>query len=64
MDRVQIGKIIVAGRKREGLDQQTLADLARISARTLSDIERGTGNPTLDSLLKIATTLGLKLSLQ
>lgn len=61
MGRNHIGKAIVAARKLEGLDQQTVADLSQISVRTLSDLERGTGNPTLSSLLKVASTLGLKL---
>lgn len=64
MGRTQIGKAIVAARKLEGLDQQTVADLSQISVRTLSDLERGTGNPTLSSLLKVASTLGLKLAIK
>lgn len=61
MDKKQIGRVIVAARRREGLDQQTLADLSGVSARTLSDLERGTGNPTLSSLLKVVGTLGLEV---
>ena len=61
MDKKQIGRVIVAARRREGLDQQTLADLSGVSARTLSDLERGTGNPTLSSLLRVVGTLGLEV---
>ncbi len=61
VDKKQVGRVIVAARRREGLDQQTLADLSEISARTLSDLERGTGNPTLSSLLKVVGTLGLEV---
>lgn len=64
MGRNRVGETIVAARKREGLDQQTLADLSQISVRTLSDLERGKGNPTLSSLLQVLETLGLKLVIE
>lgn len=64
MDRSHIGKALIAARKLEGLDQQTLADLSQVSVRTLSDLERGAGNPTLASLLKVTETLGLKVSIK
>ena len=64
MGRNRVGETIVAARKREGLDQQTLADLSQISVRTLSDLERGKGNPTLSSLLRVLETLGLKLVIE
>lgn len=41
-----------------------LADMAEISINTLYKIERGQGNPTLQSLSKIADILGLELVLQ
>ena len=64
MDRVGIGRAIVAARKLEGLDQQSVAELSQISMRTLSDLERGTGNPTLASLMKVIGTLGLRLVIE
>ena len=44
--------------------QPELAELAEVSVNTLYKIERGQANPTLDSLDKIANTLGLEVCLQ
>lgn len=64
MNQAQVGEAIVAARKLDALDQVTLAELSSISARTLSDLERGSGNPTLASLLKVLDTLGLELTVK
>lgn len=61
MDFNEIGQIIKERRKYLQVDQSTLADLAGISINTLVALERGTGNPRLDTILKIADTLGLQL---
>lgn len=41
--------------------QQELADLAGVSINTVVSIERGTGNPRIDTLLSICDVLGLQL---
>jgi transcriptional regulator with XRE-family HTH domain len=64
VNRAQVGEAIVAARKLDALDQVTLAELSSISARTLSDLERGSGNPTLASLLRVLDTLGLELTVK
>lgn len=43
------------------INQQELADLAGVSINTVVAVERGTGNPQLDTLLSICNVLGLKL---
>lgn len=63
MDFNEIGQIIKERRKYLQVDQSTLADLAGISINTLVALERGTGNPRLDTILKIADTLGLQLKM-
>ena len=55
---------IIERRNRLGIDQQTLADMAEISVRALSNIETGKGNPTLASLNAVLEVLGLELSLR
>jgi len=52
--------------RRESLQvtQDTLADISGVSLRALKQLESGKGNPTLDTLSKLADTLGLELSLQ
>jgi transcriptional regulator with XRE-family HTH domain len=52
--------------RRESLQvtQDTLADISGVSLRALKQLESGKGNPTLDTLSKLADALGLELSLQ
>ena len=59
----EIGTIIKDRRKRLGVNQQTLADLAGIGLNTLVAIERGDGNPRLATLLTILDTLGLQIDI-
>jgi transcriptional regulator with XRE-family HTH domain len=48
-------------RERQGISQYELAPKAGLSASTLSVIERGLRNPTLDTLLRIAEVLEVEL---
>lgn len=63
MDLNEIGQIIKERRRYLKVDQSTLADLAGISINTLVTLERGTSNPRLDTILKIADILGLQISM-
>lgn len=58
-----IGATILIRRQELGLRQQELADLAEVGINTLVAIERGKGNPSLKTLLRIAEVLGLELRL-
>lgn len=44
--------------------QELLAELSGVGLRTLKGLEAGKGNPTLETLLKIAEVLGLELKLE
>ena len=59
-----IGKSIKERRKTLRVTQDQLADLAGISVNTLYKIEREQANPTLDTLTKIADTLGMEVCLR
>ena len=59
----EIGKTIKARRQALGVTQQTLADLADVGINTLVAIERGQGNPKLETLLTVIDTLGLQLDI-
>ncbi len=61
MTQQEIGKAIKDRRKKLGVNQQTLADLASVAVNTVVAIERGEGNPQLSTLLTILDTLGLQL---
>lgn len=43
------------------ITQQDLADISGVSLRTIKAIEKGNGNPSIDTLRKIADALGLEL---
>ena len=64
MDTKEIGNIIKERRKHLGVNQQTLADLAGVGLNTLVAIERGEGNPQLNTLLTILDTLGLQMDIK
>ena len=44
--------------------QETLAELSGVGFRTLKQFESGKGNPTLQTLQKLADVLGMEISLQ
>jgi transcriptional regulator with XRE-family HTH domain len=43
------------------LTQQDLAEMSGIGLRTIREIERGKGNPGLETLNKIAVILGMEV---
>ena len=63
MNREEIGKIIKARRLTLGINKQTLADLAGVGINTLVAIERGNGNPKLETILALLETLGLQIDI-
>lgn len=63
MTRREIGNAIKERRKKMGVNQQTLADLASVAVNTIVTIERGEGNPQLTTLLTILDTLGLQMDI-
>ncbi len=44
--------------------QRTLADLSGVGLRTLKQFESGKGNPTLQTLQKLADVLGMEICLK
>ncbi len=44
-----------------GLTQEDLADYAGISVRFIKSVESGNGNPSMNTLCKIAEVLGLEV---
>lgn len=47
-----------------GVTQEQLAELSGVALRTIKEIERGQGNPTIATLSKIADVLGLEIKLE
>jgi y4mF family transcriptional regulator len=57
----EIGGKIRQCRKRLGLRQRDLAEIAGVTLRGLTDLENGRANPTLNQLSKILEVLGLEV---
>jgi len=51
-------------RRSLGIRQKDLAELAEIAVHTLSNIESGKGNPSLEVLGRLLDCLGLKLTIE
>jgi transcriptional regulator with XRE-family HTH domain len=60
----ELGKSVKFRREFLNLRQEDLAEMSGIAIKTIHLIESGSGNPSVDTLEKIATVLGLELSLQ
>lgn len=63
MNSKNLGQRLRARRQAMGIDQRTLAEIAGVSVHALSNLEGGTGNPTLTLITQVATALGLELAL-
>ena len=64
MNMKEIGKIIKERRKSLKVNQLELSELAGVGINTLVAIERGEGNPKLETLLSILDTLGLQMTIE
>lgn len=56
-DLVKIGNKLLAKRKRMGMTQAEVAEAAGLSDRAYADIERGSVNMRVDTVLRICTAL-------
>ena len=57
-------EIIKQRRLLRGITQQDLADFSGVGLRTIRQIEAGKGNPSIETLSKIADALGLEIDLK
>ncbi|WP_221887748.1 helix-turn-helix domain-containing protein [Chitinophaga polysaccharea] len=60
---VDLGKKIQQRRELLGLLQAQLAALSGVSTRTIQLVEQGKGNPSLQTLIRLADPLGLRIDL-
>lgn len=63
MSPKELGQVIRNRRKLAKVTQTALADLSGLSVHTLSDLESGKGNPTLQVLSKLCAVMGLDIQL-
>ncbi|MGY6743132.1 MAG: helix-turn-helix domain-containing protein [Cecembia sp.] len=64
MLKKHLGQAIKNRRKELNITQPHLAELAQISTNTLYKLERGQGNPSLDTLSKLVEVLGMELKVE
>ncbi len=64
MKTEELGKLINHRRKVLGLTIRDLADLTGMSKTTISQIERGTRNPTIEVLQNIFEYLNLEIKVE
>lgn len=64
MNNQQIGKIIQERRGYLNLTQKDVAEMAGMTFKSISEIELGIRNPSLNTLKSILDVLGLELKVQ
>lgn len=62
-ERAELGIAIATARRARSLTQPALSELTGIQQAEISRIERGIGNPTAATLLRLAEALGQRLVL-
>ena len=63
MTTKEIGEFIKKRRAILKIQQTDLAEISGVALRTIIIIERGSGNPSLNTLQKLGDVLGLELTL-
>ncbi|MBO7351256.1 MAG: helix-turn-helix transcriptional regulator [Acetobacter sp.] len=61
---MNIGQVIKQRRALLGISQQDLSDYSGVGISTVKDLERGVGNPSIDTLRKILDVVGLEIILK
>jgi transcriptional regulator with XRE-family HTH domain len=64
MNIEQTGEVIRKRRDVLGIDQRTLSEISGVAVHTLSNIEAGSGNPTVKSLNKVIGALGMEIRVE
>ena len=61
---MDIGTVIKERRALLAISQQDLSDYSGVGISTVKDLERGVGNPSLQTLQKILDVVGMEMVLQ
>jgi len=62
-EQIRLGHQLAAARTAAHLTQKQLAERAHVPQPEISRIERGLGNPTRDTLLKLTTAMGAQITI-
>jgi y4mF family transcriptional regulator len=60
----EIAARVRAERKRQGLDQRTLATIADVAVRSVHRVEQGEATVRFDIVLRVLAALGLEVSIR
>jgi len=63
MNTIDIGRLVSQRREYLNLNQQDVAELAEVTTRTIYKIEKGKGNPAIQTLQQIFDVLGLEINI-
>lgn len=63
MNKEYLGRTIRERRKVLKVRQEDLAEISGVALRSIISIERGEGNPSLETLLKLTKVLGMEFQL-
>lgn len=61
MNSIELADIIKNRREELGITQKDLAEMSGIHLRSISTLESGSANPTLEAMTKIGDVLGLEV---
>ncbi len=57
----QLAELILQRRKELHVNQEDLAEITQVAIRTIRDIEKGIGNPSVQTIEKLMEVLGIEL---
>lgn len=64
MNKEELGKAIAEARKAQGITIRKMAELANTSPRAIQAVEKGWYNVGIETYLKLAETLNLRLKVE
>jgi DNA-binding XRE family transcriptional regulator len=64
MNTTEFGIKINMRRRLLKINQQDLSEISEVALHTISDIESGKGNPTLQVMIRLCDVLGLEISVK
>ncbi len=62
--QLQISELIRLRRRALSIKQDRLSEISGVALRTIRDLEKGVGNPSLQTLTKVLDVLGMELSVK
>ena len=60
----QLAALIKDRRKELKINQEELSDMTKVALRTIRDMEKGIGNPSLITIQTVMNVLGIELQFQ